>query len=161
MDGTPFEQVWALQNTKTYRKGGWTLAIVHLIEDHPVGVNLRVTLWVQHYGLIGSEVGQGDLSILWTVVDYVNDIVLVKVSFTRVSNSVLWNTRAQLRNHTVETCTVHTEHNPYWNQEQTCSDTNCLCPFGLGWELVCSCHHHPVCRRYHRHCHIHLPIKVK
>lgn len=63
--------------------------IVYLIEDHPVGVNLRVSLRVQHYGLIGSEVGQGDLSILWAVVDYVNDIVLVKVSLTCVSNFVV------------------------------------------------------------------------
>ncbi len=135
------------------QKGGGTLAIVYLIEDHPVGVNLRVALWVQHHSLIGSEVGQGDLSILWAVVDYVDDIVLVKVSFTRVSNFVLCNTKTQLRNHPAETHTVHT-------QEKTCSDTNCRCPFGLGWERVCSCHHRPVCRRYRHHRHIHLPIKI-
>lgn len=79
---------------------GWTLAFVYLIEDHPVGVNLRVPLWVQHYGLIGSEVGEGDLSVLWAVVDSIDDIVFVKVPFARISNTVLWNTMAALRNRT-------------------------------------------------------------
>lgn len=65
------------------------MATAHLIEDHPVGVNLRVPLWIQHYSLIGSEVSQGDLSVFWAVVDYVNDFVIVKVSFACVANSVL------------------------------------------------------------------------
>ena len=64
-------------------------AVVHLVENHPVGINLRVPLRVQHYSLIGSEVGQCNLSILWAVVDYVNDIVFVKVSLTRISNFVV------------------------------------------------------------------------
>lgn len=61
---------------------------VYLIEDHPVGVNLRVSLWVQHHGLICSEVGQGDLGVLWAVVDDVYDTVFVKVPFACVSNLV-------------------------------------------------------------------------
>lgn len=63
-------------------------SLVHLIEDHPVGVDLGVSLWVQHHGLIGPEVGQGDLGVLRAVVDDVNDAVFVKVPFARVSNSV-------------------------------------------------------------------------
>lgn len=61
---------------------------MHLIEDHPVGVDLGVSLWVQHHGLVGPEVGQGDLGVLRAVVDDVNDAVLVKVPFALVSNSV-------------------------------------------------------------------------
>ena len=62
--------------------------LFHLIEDHPVGVDLRVPLWIQHYGLIGSEVSQGDLSVLRAMVDYVNDVVIVEISFTCISNAV-------------------------------------------------------------------------
>lgn len=83
-------------------RSGWTTGIVYLIEDHPVGVNLRVSLWVQHHGLIGPEVGQGDLGVLWAVVDHVYDTVFVKVSFARVSNLVSWNRRIPLRNHRAE-----------------------------------------------------------
>lgn len=64
------------------------MAPAYLIEDHPVGVNLRVSLWIQYYGLIGSEVGQGDLSVLRAVVDSVDDVVFVKISFACVSNTV-------------------------------------------------------------------------
>lgn len=65
-----------------------TDGLVHLIEDHPVGVDLGVSLWVQHHGLIGPEVGQRDLGVLRAVVDDVNDAVFVKVPFACVSNSV-------------------------------------------------------------------------
>lgn len=59
--------------------------IVYLIEDHPVGVNLRVSLWVQHHRLIDSEVSQSDLSVLRAVVDYVNDTVVVSVVLALIS----------------------------------------------------------------------------
>lgn len=68
--------------------GRGTDSLVHLIEDHPVGVDLGVSLWVQHHGLVGPEVGQRDLGVLRAVVDDVNDAVFVKVPFARVSNSV-------------------------------------------------------------------------
>lgn len=63
--------------------------ITYLVENYPVGVDLRVPLWVQHYGLIGSEVGQGHLSVLRAVINSVDDAVFVKVSFTRVSDVVV------------------------------------------------------------------------
>lgn len=65
------------------------MGLIYLIEDDPVGVDLRVSLWVQHYGLIGSEVGQGDLGVLRAVVDDVNNVVFVEVSFAGVSHFVV------------------------------------------------------------------------
>lgn len=77
--------------------------IVYLIEDHPVGVNLRVSLWVQHHGLIDSEVSQRDLSVLWAVVDYVDDTVVVSVVLALISLVVSWHTMTHVRNHKAET----------------------------------------------------------
>lgn len=76
----------ALTDTSLTRD--YTLNLVHLIEDHPVGVDLGVSLWVQHHGLVGPEVGQGDLCVLWAVVDDVDDVVFVKVPFARVPDPV-------------------------------------------------------------------------
>lgn len=78
----------------------------YLVENHPVGVNLWVTLWVQHYSLIGPEVSQGDLSVLRAVVDYINNIVFVKVSFTCISNFIIWKTHNNLHCTHVSTQTV-------------------------------------------------------
>lgn len=57
----------------------YLLLICHLVKNHPVGVNLSITLWVQYNRLIGSEVCQCDLCIFWTVIDPVDHLVLVKV----------------------------------------------------------------------------------
>lgn len=99
-------------------------SLVHLIEDHPVGVDLGVSLWVQHHGLIGPEVGQGDLGVLRAVVDDVNDAVFVKVPFARVSNSVHF----KKKQHTVSVlrrlaAQSHARTHPG-------RDTNCPSPFG-------------------------------
>jgi len=53
--------------------------LLYLVKNHPVGVNLSITLWVQYNCLIGSEVCQRDLCIFWTVIDPVDYLVLVKV----------------------------------------------------------------------------------
>lgn len=79
--------------TDTSLTRAYTLNLVHLIEDHPVGVDLGVSLRVQHHGLVGPEVGQGDLCVLWAVVDDVDDAVFVKVPFALVANPVHFNTR--------------------------------------------------------------------
>lgn len=52
---------------------------LYLVKNHPVGVNLSITLWVQYNCLICSEVCQCDLCIFWTVINPVNYLVLVKV----------------------------------------------------------------------------------
>lgn len=62
---------------------------LYLIKNHPVGVNLSITLWVQYNCLIGSEVCQCDLCILWTVINPVDYLVLVKVGFTNVTYPII------------------------------------------------------------------------
>lgn len=52
---------------------------LYLVKNHPVRVNLSITLWVQYNCLICSEVCQGDLCIFWTVINPVDYLVLVKV----------------------------------------------------------------------------------
>ena len=68
----------------------WREVKGHLIQNHPVGVNLGVTLWVQDDSLIGPEVCQGDLSTLWTHVDQILHGVVVEVILTDVSDAVCW-----------------------------------------------------------------------
>ena len=61
----------------------------YLVQDHPVGVDLGISFRVQDYSLVGPEVSQGDLCILRAHINAVNDLVLVKVSFTDVSYSII------------------------------------------------------------------------
>lgn len=62
--------------------------VTHLVQDHPVGIDLGIPFRVQDHGLVGPEVGQGDLSILRADVDPIDDLVLVKVCLTEVSNAI-------------------------------------------------------------------------
>lgn len=61
----------------------------YLVQDHPVGVNLGIPLRVQDHSLVGPEVGQGDLRILRTHINAIDDLVLVEVSFTDISYSII------------------------------------------------------------------------
>lgn len=65
-----------------------TGAAAHLVQNHPVGVDLGVTLWVQDHCLIGSEIRQRDLGALGTHVHPVHHGVVVKVVLTDVSHAV-------------------------------------------------------------------------
>lgn len=60
----------------------------HLIEHHPVGIDLRITLGVQHDGLESPEVGERDLGVLGAHVDLVYDLVGVKVALTRITHAI-------------------------------------------------------------------------
>lgn len=60
----------------------------HLIEHHPVGVYLGVTLGVQHHGLEGPKIGEGDLGILRTNIDLVHHLVSVEVALARITYSI-------------------------------------------------------------------------
>lgn len=60
----------------------------HLVQNHPVGVDLGVALRVQDDRLIGSEVCQRDLSALWTHVNQIHHCVVIKVVLTDVSDAV-------------------------------------------------------------------------
>lgn len=62
---------------------------VYLVQDHPVGVNLGIPFRVQDHSLVGPEVCQGDLCILRTDVNPIDDLVLVEVSFTDVPYSII------------------------------------------------------------------------
>lgn len=60
----------------------------HLIEHYPVGIDLRITLRVQHDRLESPEVGEGDLGVLGTHIDLVYDLVSVEVALTRVTHTI-------------------------------------------------------------------------
>lgn len=60
----------------------------HLVQNHPVGVNLGVALRVQDNSLVGPEVRQGDLGALRTHVHPVQDGIIVKVVLTDISNAI-------------------------------------------------------------------------
>lgn len=59
-----------------------------LIEDDPVGIDLSITLRVQHHRLECSEVRQRDLSVLWAVVISIDVGVIVKVILTQIADSI-------------------------------------------------------------------------
>lgn len=61
----------------------------YLVQDHPVGVNLSIPFRVQDHCLVGPEVSQGNLRILRAHINAIDDLVLVKVSFTDISYSVI------------------------------------------------------------------------
>lgn len=65
-----------------------TGSAAHLVKNHPVGVDLGVTLWVQDHRLIGSEIRQRDLGALGTHVHPVHHGVVIKVVLTDVSHAV-------------------------------------------------------------------------
>lgn len=65
----------------------------HLVQDHPIGIDLGVPFRVQDHSLVGPEVGQGDLGILRADVDTVDDLVLVKVGLADVSHAIAWGGR--------------------------------------------------------------------
>jgi len=60
----------------------------NLVEHHPVGVYLGVTLGVQHHRLVLPEVSQGHLCVLRTHVDGVHDGVVVEVRLTHVPHTI-------------------------------------------------------------------------
>lgn len=60
----------------------------NLVQHHPVGVDLCVSLRIQNHSLVLSEVSEGDLSIFWTYVDGVNDGVVVKILLAYVTHAV-------------------------------------------------------------------------
>lgn len=60
----------------------------HLIKNHPVGVDLGVSLWVQDHRLISSEVCQSDLSALWTHVNQIHHGIVIEVVLTDVPDTV-------------------------------------------------------------------------
>ena len=61
----------------------------HLIQDHPVRIDLGVALGVEHHRLIGPEVRQSHLCVLGADVDPVNHLVLVKVRLAYVAHSII------------------------------------------------------------------------
>lgn len=62
-----------------------------LIEDDPVGINLSITLRVQHHRLECSEVRQRDLSVFRAVVISIDEGIVVEVVLTHISNSVSYD----------------------------------------------------------------------
>lgn len=60
----------------------------YLVQNHPVGINLRISLWVQHYCLVGPEVCQGDLRVLRADVNPINYCILVKIRLADIPNSI-------------------------------------------------------------------------
>ena len=69
-----------------------------LIEDHPVGVYLSVPLGVQHHRLEGSEVCQGDFCVLWAVIIFIHEGIVVKIILTQIANPIPYkNQRAEVK----------------------------------------------------------------
>lgn len=65
-----------------------TSTAAHLVQNHPVGVDLGIALWVQDHGLVGPEVCQGDLGALRAHVHPVQDGIVVKVVLTHISHAI-------------------------------------------------------------------------
>lgn len=65
-----------------------TSKATHLVQNHPVGVDLGVALWVQDHSLVCSEVRQGDLGTFRTYVHPVQDSIIVKVILTHISYAI-------------------------------------------------------------------------
>lgn len=59
-----------------------------LMSDHPVGINLSGSFGVQVDHLELPEVGDTDGIILWTHVDNIWDVVVVKVVFAGVTSPI-------------------------------------------------------------------------
>lgn len=62
----------------------------YLVQNNPVGINLCISLWIQHHCLIGPEVCQGDLCILRAHINPINHCILVKIRLADVTDSIAW-----------------------------------------------------------------------
>ena len=106
----------AFRLTMTVRLGGWWEGIIfltslrrthltlaglitintrrgiffYLIQNDPVGVDLWVSLGVEHDGLVGAEVRLINLLVLGAHVDDVRTAVSVKVDLALVTTAVVW-----------------------------------------------------------------------
>lgn len=59
-----------------------------LMPDHPVGIDLSCSLWIQVDHLELPEVCNANGIVLWTHVEDIRDAVIVKVVFARVPSSI-------------------------------------------------------------------------
>lgn len=59
-----------------------------LVQHHPVGVYLCISLRVQNDRLVLSEVSQGNFSIFWTGINGINDGVVIKILLTNITHTI-------------------------------------------------------------------------
>lgn len=66
-----------------------------LIEDNPVGIDLSITLRVQHHRLECSKVCQSDLCVFWAIIISIDEGVVVKVILTNITDSVSYKNQTE------------------------------------------------------------------
>lgn len=66
-----------------------------LVEDDPVGVNLRIALWIQNHSLVGSEVSERHLCVFGADINVIDHLVLVKVALADIPDAVSCGERTE------------------------------------------------------------------
>lgn len=59
-----------------------------LVADNPVGINLRGALWIQRNHLESTEVCFADGKVLWAHVINVQNAVVIKIIFARITTAI-------------------------------------------------------------------------